>query len=239
MRTLLLLLFAIGATTLSQAQENRSAGYGIELLPHLSNRRLIAFDLSSQMEIDSIQDNEYGLPSYSAGIFMNYRGEKIGIRFGLNYMELGYRGKRAPIPFNDPFASQFSEIEYTFKTQQIEAPVAVLFYQQLSEKNEFYFLLGTGISYNLSNKDIHTRYENEIKKTTTTDAPQDFRPLNFSLQTAMGWEHHFNKNFTIDIAPIFKLWMSGLYKAEILNRNLYQIGLRVGIRFDQEIIYVD
>lgn len=238
MRIQILLLFVI-CTTLLQAQENRSAGYGIELFPHLSNRRLVAFDLSNQVEIDSIQANEYTLPSYGVGVFLNYRGEKIGLRMGLNYMELGYRGKKVAIPFDDPFASQFSEIEYTFKTQQIEAPVSFIFYQQLSEKDEFYFLLGTGISYSLGNKDIYTRFEDGAQETATTDAPQDFRPLNFSLQTGMGWEHHFKKNITLDIAPVFKLWMSGLYKAEILNRNLYQIGLKIGIRFDREIIYVD
>ena len=238
MRIQILLIFVV-CSTLLQAQENRSAGYGIELFPNLSNRRLIAFDLSNQVEIDSIQANEYGLPTYGAGIFLNYRGEKVGLRFGLNYMELGYRGMKTTIPFDDPFASQFSEIEYTFKSQQIEAPISFIFYQQLSEKNEFYFLLGTGISYNFNNKDIFTRFEDDFQETTTNDAPQDFRPLNFSLQTGMGWEHHFDKSITLDIAPVFKLWMSGLYKGELLNRNLYQIGLKIGIRFDREIIYVD
>lgn len=239
MRTITL-FFLLISSGLLLAQSDRFTGYGIDLFPHYSNRRLVVFDFSDQARIDSLETNETARPSYGIGAFLSYRGEKVGLRFGASYLNAGYARKREDIPFTDPFASKFSEVEYRFVSHQIEVPFSILFYQQLSDKDEFFFLLGTGASFNVSNKDIYTRYEGSTSEKEILDAPQGFRRLNFCLETGMGWEHKLGQELAMSIAPVFKLWLAGLYKEPLMeNRNLYQLGLKVAFKIDRKIEYID
>ncbi|RMF04671.1 MAG: hypothetical protein D6772_00255, partial [Bacteroidetes bacterium] len=117
-------------------------------------------------------------------------------------------------------------------------PMSVLMYQQLTDKDDFYFLLGTAISYNLQSEDQIVLYAGDISERRNQKAPQDFRRLNYAFQTAMGWEHRFGGRIVMNVAPTFKMWLAGLYRGEaLLNRNIYQLGLRVAFRLDRELVY--
>jgi len=215
------------------------SGIGINLFPNVSHRRLVAFDPDAQNQVDSLEAYEVSRPSYAGGLVLSYRGKKAGVQVGLNYSQTGYRGIRRAIPFNDPQAANFSEQAYAFRSQQLEVPFSIFFYQALSDKDDFFFSLGSGLSYNLSNQDITTRYAGDSSEREVKTAAGDFRRVNYAFQTSMGWEHRFNDKWVMSVAPTFRLWLGGLYRDESLNRNLYQAGLRLTFRFEREIIYLE
>lgn len=230
----LLLLFLL--VTASTLMAQRYSGIGVNLFPNYSHRRLVNFDFMGQALADSLEVNEIARPSYAGGVVLSYRGQKAGVQFGVNYSQTGYRGKRTPIPFNDPNRANFDDQQYNFRAQQIEVPFAIVFYQNLSDKDDFFFLLGSGLSYNLSNQDIVTRFngENSAREVNKIES-DDFRKVNYSFQTAMGWEHKLSDRMVFSIAPTFRLWLAGIYRDALLNRNLYQFGLRATVRFDREV----
>jgi hypothetical protein len=228
---LLLITFSV------QAQQR--SGIGINLFPNYSHRRLVAFDLMAQSEADSLEANETAVPAYAAGLFLSYRSEKAGVQVGINYAQTGYTSKRIPIPFNDPAAANFSEQRYSFRAHQIEVPFAVYFYQGLSDKDDFFFSMGSGLSYNLNNQDVITRFAGESNSKEVTEAAGDFRRMSYNFQTSMGWEHRLGENIVFSLAPSFRIWLAGIYREAPLNRNLYQFGVRATVRFDREIVYID
>ncbi|WP_020534136.1 outer membrane beta-barrel protein [Lewinella cohaerens] len=230
---LLLLTFLLGFSSLLA---QRYSGIGVNLFPNYSHRRIVNLDLNMIGQADSLEISEFARPSYAGGIVLSYRGKKAGVQVGLNYSQTGYRGKRTAIAFNDPNRANFDDEQYSFRAQNIEIPFSVLFYQNLSEKDDFFFSLGSGLSYNLSNQDIITRFngESSAREVNTIDS-EDFRKVNYCFQTSMGWEHKLSQNMLFSIAPTFRLWLAGIYRDSLLNRNLYQFGLRATVRFDREL----
>ncbi|MEZ4986594.1 MAG: outer membrane beta-barrel protein [Saprospiraceae bacterium] len=234
MLRLLAILLLLGGVVYCHAQDLRS-GVGVEVFPHFSNRRLLAFDLSTtpQYRLDSLELAETALPSYSTGLTVHHRGNKVGVQASLYYSRVGYSSQRTRIPFGDPFAARFTDQQYRFLSQQITIPFAILFYQELSDKDDFFFLLGSGLSYNMKNQDIIERFEGDISEKEIKDSAFDYRRLNYSFQTGMGWEHRFNENWVMSVTPTFSIWLAGLYVDEPISRNLYQLGVRVGVRYDR------
>jgi hypothetical protein len=232
--SLLLIIFLLSVAALTA---QRYSGYGINLFPQLSHRRLVNLDFGSLAQTDSLEANEIARPSFATGLVLSYRGEKAGVQTGLNYSQTGYQGKRVPLAFNDPNRANFNEERYGFRSQSIEIPFALLFYQNLSPKDDFFFMLGSGINYNLSNQSIITRFDGETSAREVNDIENDdFRRINYAFQTGMGWEHKLSNNMVFSLAPTFRLWMAGVFKNALLNRNLYQVGLRATVRFDRELV---
>jgi len=231
-----LFLFLLISVASSSLLAQQYSGIGINLFPNYSHRRLVNFDISMQAQVDSLELNEVARPSYSGGFFLSYRGSKAGVQVGLNYSQSGYRGKRQTIPFGDPNRANFNEQQYQFRAQSIEVPFSVQFYQNLSDKDDFFFALGSGISYNIINQDIITRFNGETSDREVSDIENDdFRRINYSFQTAMGWEHKFSDRIVMSLAPTFRLWLGGIKRDALLNRNLYQFGLRLTFRLEREL----
>ncbi len=236
-QTILRTLFLLAAfASLSPIMAQATRGYGISLYPNFSHRRLVVYENTSQAQIDSLEMVEGFRPSYAAGLVMSFRGEKAGFQIGLNYSETGFRGDRSPLPITDPEANRFTEYQVDFRTRQIELPLALLFYQELTPKDEFFFLLGTGISYNLQNNFLITRFNGDISEKEEQALDEDTRPLNYNFQAAMGWERQLSRDFVMSIAPTFRLWMQGLIRDDFAPRNfnLYQLGVRLTFRFETQ-----
>lgn len=207
--------------------------YSINLYPNYSNRRLIVFDNLTQDQISDIDSLEAAKPSYSIGGAIQWRGEFIGFQVGANFMNTGYRTIRQTIPADDPFAEQAEEYEQTFTNYFVELPVEITFYQTLNENNEFFFMLGTGVAYNLSNR-TRTRLFTNSSEDPVDNSPTDevdFRNIHWEFQAALGWEKAFNPNLRLLVQPTFQFWTRGLYVDELINRNLYSLGMRVGLKF--------
>lgn len=232
MRLILFVVITL-ATGLSIAAQ-ATFSWGVELFPHYGHRRLAVNESFTQLQIDSLEAAEAYRPGIGAGFFLSWRVEKIGFQMGLGYLNTGYRSRLAPFPATDPNSINFKDFRQVFRTQQVEVPTALNFYQRLSEKNEFNFMFGLSLGVNITNDDILVRYTDEVSDQVITDPEFKFKRVNLAFQTGMGWEHHFSQRFTLSLQPTFRFWLRGLYPNDTaINRNLYQLGLRTTIRFDR------
>lgn len=224
-RLLLGITLLLAATGIS-AQS--SAYWGINTYPNFTHRRLIAFSNISQTAIDSIEKREVARPSWSAGLAMGWRGPKVGFQVGVDYMDAGYRTQKELVPPEDPKFGDASMRRVDYQSAYIAVPIELHFYQRLNDRNEFYFMMGTGLSYYLSNTTTTIYFSGE-DKITSSDANKDYRNVNTAVQFGLGWAHDLSPHIRLALQPNFQFWMRGMLKENDLNRNLYSFGLRVGL----------
>lgn len=225
----LLLLGLLACLSDLTAQEIRS-GFGLDLYPQLSTRRLAASGFVSQDEIDRLEEREIVRPSYAVGLFYSRRAEKIGFRIGLDYANVGYRSKVEALPEDSPDRPVFASFRDGFVSHQLQVPMSVQFYQELSPGSDFFFEMGLLGSYALGQKEIRTLYAGERQENERSEPEGDYRGANFGFQTAMGWEKTMGRNWVLSLRPTFQFWLRGLKQNDAdVNRNLYNVGLRIGI----------
>lgn len=209
--------------------------YGISLFPNYSDRRLISFSFLSQEDIFSLDSLERGRFSYSGGVFAQWRSEKVGFQTGVNFMNTGYGTIRETILAGDPDENLGNERSFVFRNLNIEVPAELHFFQEMSPGNEFIFTLGMALSYNIANdsyKLIHR--DGSTDRTNISDRSQEFRAVNVAFITSVGWETALSESFSMAIQPTFEFWMRGLLPPTLeLNRNLYNIGVKVNFKFKQ------
>ncbi|NUO03518.1 MAG: outer membrane beta-barrel protein [Saprospiraceae bacterium] len=233
-KTGFLFLLAIAAWP-SFAQQ--SFGWGINLYPNISNRRLIAYSSITDEMIRAIEKREGSKPSYAAHLFLAWRSEKAGFQVGAGFADAGYRTVEEAIPADDPDFANASSRRFVFRNYNLEIPASLKFYQSLSDKDYFTFMLGANLSYNLANDTLTVLYDGETSATRSVKDESDFRKINYAFTTGLGWEHQFSPTFTLILQPTFTFWMKALFKETEfteLNRNLYSFGVSVGFRFDRE-----
>ncbi len=233
MRKYALILAAV-LMSLSTIAQNFS--WGFNFYPNFSSRRLIALDASiSQNDIRRLDSLETGKFSLSAGLQAGWRGEKLGFRFGLGFGETGYQTIKMNIPGDTPNPDNASQNKFVYRNFNILLPVEFEFAHKLDTKNSFYFLLGgTGI-FNVSNQVKEIRYFGDTSERLDAPLPETpFRFFHFAIQSGMGWENHLSENTTLFLQPTFHFWLGGLFENNVsLNRSLYDIGVKVGMRFQQ------
>lgn len=224
-----LALLLTAATALTAQSTFR---WGVNLYPNLTHRRLIALSNISQPAIDSIEKREVSRPSLSAGFTMGWRGKKLGFHTGINFVDAGYRTVKEATPEGDPKIELGSQRRFAFQNNYFEIPAEVNFYQSLGERSAFYFMLGSAISINTTNRYDTIYYSGERVTSASGQADSDdFRRINYAFQTGMGWEYAFSERLMMVLTPTFKFWMRGVLKENDLNRNLYSIGLNARLLF--------
>lgn len=231
----LFLLFGLAAWP---AFSQQISGWGLNLSPSISNRRLIAYANVTEEMIREIEALETNKPSYSANLFLYWRSEKIGFQIGAGFMDIGYRTIKTPIPASDPEFPNATSRRFTYQNYNLEIPASIKFYQELGSDDFFNFMLGASLSYNLSNNVLTTLYNGETGTTTSMADESDFRKVNYAFTTGLGWEHRFSPRFTLMLQPTFAFWLKGVLKESEtieINRNLYTFGVNVGFRFDREL----
>ncbi len=144
-----LALFLVAATALTAQPTFR---WGLNLYPNITNRRLVVLTNITQPAIDSIEKREVSRPSWSAGFTAGWRGKKLGFHTGINYMDAGYRTMKEDTPEADPNLPLGRQRRFAFQNSYLEVPAEVNFYQSLGERSAFYFMLGTAISINTTNR---------------------------------------------------------------------------------------
>ena len=206
--------------------------WGLNLYPNYSDRRLISFNAISDSTILLIDQRENGRFSYSAGLIAGWRGKKASFNFGLNYMNTGYQTVKEPIPADDPAPEGADSRRFVFQNTNLEVPLEVNFYQELSPGTEFYFMLGWTFSYNLNNriKTIYFLPENRQTE-SVTDETEEFRKFNYGFQTGIGMEKTFSDRYALVVGPQFQFWFKGVYAEDNLNRSLYSFGLKIAFKF--------
>ena len=102
-------LFFLGLATCLLAQDSGFA-WGISLYPNSSGRRLVALGNYDEDFIRDTEALETSRFSYSAGLIAEWKGEKLGFRTGLNYMQSGYQTIKQQFPIDDPNPQNASHI---------------------------------------------------------------------------------------------------------------------------------
>lgn len=225
-------LFCLFATSIF-AQEGGS-GFGLVLEPQISGRRLIANAATiSQRQIDSIERVEIGAPAYAVGLLWNTRGEKIGFQIGIQYADLGYQTQKLALPADSPRGNQFDRFREQFRQRQVELPLAIHFYQSIGADDDFYFLMGGALGYSLNQAQSTIYYAGDVRERESEEVTGEYRRFNYAFQTGMGWEHHFTERLTLVVQPTFRFWLKSLQQDVTPDRNLYQLGVQIGLRFDR------
>lgn len=208
--------------------------WGLQINPNFSSRRLVVFESLSQAEIDAIDSIETYKPSWSAGLFVQWRGEKVGFQMGLNFMDTGYRTIKTQVLPDDPDAANASQRRITYQNYFLEAPIDLYFYQALDDNNEFIFTFGTGVGYNLTNFRKQQLYQGDSKGDSSRETDPDndnFRKVAMEIRFGMGWETQLSERLSFALLPNFQFWTKGLYQDAGINRHLYAIGVQGMLRF--------
>ena len=228
MRIFFVVLTVSLSTVLFAQDLTRSIGF--QILPGISSRRLLPEGLLSTSEVAEIEDREMASTSFGGGVDFLIRGGKAGFNVGLLYQELGYETKR----FDWVEDEAYDEAEERFRQQMISLPAHVNFYQELGGKDRLYFLLGAELSYQVRIEETRTLYSRTDSVTEPIERPEDeeFRRSNVAFRTGMGWEHDFSPRLMLSLQPTFQFWFRPvLLDAEVANRNLYNLGVRMALHF--------
>ncbi len=218
------------AATLGSSQAE--FGWGLEVYPNFSNRRLIAQAGISNQQIQELEALEAARFSYSAGLFAQWRGGRAGFQAGLRLMDTGYRTVKTSLSADDSPPPGAAEKRIVYQNLFIEAPAELQFFQELDDNNDFFFMMGLSLAFNLANKDKTIFYTGESRTVNSETPNQDnFSNLSYSFLTGIGWEHQFSDSFSVVLQPTFQFWLQALLIEADINRNLYSVGLRLGAKF--------
>lgn len=230
MNRFLLLLSLLLTTGVLAAQ---SFTWGVHVYPNYANRRLIALGVNiTDKMIQEIEAEETGRFSMAGGLRAGWRGEKVGFQFGLELAETGYQTVQLPIPEDSPNPDGASAVSYLYRNWNLVVPAGLEFVHELGDKNAILFLLGGAAGLNLSNQTVTRRhFGDRIERSAETASGENFRTLNFAVQTAVGWERRLGQRTTFYAQPTFQFWLHGLLQDAELNRSLYDLGVKVGVRF--------
>ena len=227
------LLFVLAATILALPLWGQAEfGWGLEVIPNFSNRRLIAQPNVPRDEIRALEELETARPSYSAGAFAQWRGGRAGFQTGLRFVNTGYRTVRSGIVDEDDPPLGAEQKRNDFQNLFLEIPGEILFFHELDDKNDFFFMMGFSLAYNLANYENTLFYTGESPERRRIKAEQsDFNPVHINFLSGAGWEHRFGESFALVLQPTFQFWLRSLLQQADLNRNLYAFGLKVGVKF--------
>ncbi|MCB9274383.1 MAG: outer membrane beta-barrel protein [Lewinellaceae bacterium] len=218
----------LGTAVLAQAE----FGWGVEVYPNYSGRRLVAQSTISREDINKLEALESGRLSYTAGLFAQWRGQRAGFQTGLRFMETGYQTIRTNLTADDNPPEGAEQKRDIYQNLNLEIPAELQFYQQLDDKNHFFFMIGLSLAYNISNYHntaFYTGESRDVRREKEDNAA--FNSILYSFQSGMGWEHRFSEGFSMVLQPAFQFWPTALLKENDINRNLYSFGLRLGAKW--------
>lgn len=220
----LLLAFSLGAQSNSY--------FGVELFPNVTHRRLVAQDVFNEDQYQALEAMEQARFAYGLGLIANWQGQKAGFLTGIRASDLGYQTIKLAIEADDPAPQGALQKVDSYRHYYLEFPAELQFFQQVNEKNRFLMMMGIAISYNLGNSLRTTYLLGDSKETQSTKLGKDnFGNFNTGFQAGMGWERQLGQSSILFIQPTFQFWMKTIYIETDINRNLYSIGVRTGIKF--------
>ena len=207
-------------------------GWGLEAYPNFSHRRLATETSVSNAQIIALEDLEVARPSYGAGAFAQWRGGRAGFQTGLRFMNTGYQTVRTPLSADDTPPPGATEKRIIYQNLFLEAPAEIQFFQELDDNNDFFFMTGLALAYNLSNTNKTIYYTGDTQSVEAEKADNgNFSQFSYSFLTGIGWDHQFSDRLSLVLQPTFQFWLRGLLIDAEINRNLYSVGLRVGVKF--------
>ncbi len=236
MRNSYFLLFLLPLLTIDlQAQSGFE--WGVSAYPNVSHRRLLARQAISEAEERELEERETARISLSAGGFIGWRGERGGFRAGLNFMDTGYRTVREPFPAGAPNPEEASEQRIVFRNFNLEIPLEIHFLHTLSRRDAFGFMMGLSASFNLANREETILYFGDTStRSGESPAEPDFRLFNYGFISGLSYDRRISPAMAWFVQPHFQFWFQGILPDDAnLNRNLYSLGIKTGVRFAEAV----
>ncbi len=208
-------------------------GFGLELYPHLSDRRLAGGSDLIFDELAALDSLENGIFSYGLGLVYDNRFDKLGYTIGIRYARTGYKTLEQPI--GDPFDNVGFRLTTT--TQFVSIPLEFNFFQDIDKKNRVFFFFGGAANYHLSTRIRRQDFENGTETADELLPESDFieyRRLQFSLATGIGYDRMLNERVAVRLQPDVRFFLSGntvRNEIERVSRNYFQLGLRATVRW--------
>ena len=227
----LVLLFLLPPAALPAQTIER--GFGLELYPHLSHRRLAGGSDLILDELAALDSLETGLFSYGFGLVYDNRFDRLGYTVGLRYARAGYRTLEQPI--GDPFDNVGFRLTTT--TDFLSLPLEINFWQDIDERNRVFFFFGGAVNYQLRTRVRRQDFEggnvtnDEILPTSDFI---DYRRLQFSLGTGIGYDRRLGTRLAVRLQPDVRFFLSSNTvrdEVERVSRNYFQLGLRATVRW--------
>ena len=223
----LLIPFFLFATGLGAQTLERS--FGLELTPHLNQRRVSGVGSVDFQQLDRIDSLERGNVGYGVGLVYESRVERIGYTTGLRYTRAGYETLQQAVA-GDAGARYSDRITAHY----LALPFELNFYQDISEEDRVLFLLGVAAQVHLGTRVERTSFRNgEETGTAPTGEDIDYRRVVTSFMTGIAYDRKLSRDWAIRIQPTFQFFLNGNLQPDedtLANRNYYQLGLRVVVR---------
>lgn len=203
-------------------------GFGVEVYPHLSNRRLLggsSVTIDELQRIDSLERADFG---YGLGLFYAQRVERIGFHLGARYLRTGYAVGEQELVTDPPEDVPITFTE-NFRAEWLEVPFQLNFYQNFGSNTSFYFTLGLTGAINLRSRLERTTNFPSGGLTERIDEEVSYRAVHVGMLAAMGVERRFN-GLTLGLQPTFEYFLTTntlVDSPSDLTRNLYTLGLRL------------
>ena len=230
MPKLIAALFLILLTASLEAQVYEKS-FGLEIAPHLGGRRISGGALVQFTELERQEELEDGIGGFGLGLLFESRADKMGFTTGLRYLETGYEiidpGEDGPVlgfDFTDKVTARY-----------LSVPFELNFHQDITSKDRVSFMLGMAAHVHLNTvTERTTTFDGEDRSTEPLpENPElDYRPINISLNTGIGYDRRLGENWAIKVQPYFQFFLRGNLQADDrqLNRNYYQTGVRVVVK---------
>lgn len=217
-----LLLFLLGADAGAQ-NEVLERSFGIEIQPQFNQRRISGTANSTVPELERIDSLEEGTFGYGLGFVYESRVDRIGFTTGLRYTRAGYGTTERTLAGGTQTFSDRIVAHY------IAVPVEVNFYQNATERDRVFFLLGLAPQFHLG-----TRVNRTLDGTTERlEDDTDYRGIVLSFNTGFGYDRKLSDDWALRIQPNFQFFLNGNIRPDAdtrANRNYYQVGLRLVLR---------
>lgn len=205
--------------------------YGVQVASGFSFRKSLPQEGTQLEDLLAIDFFERGKLGYVVGARVELGdGSKVSFQTGINYQNTGYGTRREEFLISTEGTEEVGERTTRFAFQNLEIPLLLNFYQEMTAKGRVYFKLGGTVLYHLKKASTTSVYvagelreKNDRSLTLGVDS-------NFGISTGVGYEQQLTDNLRLFVEPIFQYYLRSSHEDSKFKRQPYLLGLSVGLK---------
>lgn len=224
----LILLFLVSLIwNISHAQLN----YGLQVATGFSYRKSLPVGDTQIEELLQIDQFERGKMGYTVGARVEFgSASKVGFQTGLNYQRAGYRTQREEFLISVEGTEEVGEREQQFAFQNVEIPLILNFYQDMTATGRVYFKLGGSILYHLKKEATTRTFIGGALSNESQVALNRGVNVNMGIVAGVGYQQQLSNNLTLFVEPIFNYYLRASHEDDDFARQPYFLGLNIGLK---------
>ncbi|MFK7937604.1 MAG: outer membrane beta-barrel protein [Saprospiraceae bacterium] len=210
---------------------NAQVSYGVQLTPGFSYRKSLPLSdtrIDDLIELDLFEKGEFG---YALGGRVEFGAfSKVSFQTGVNFQNVGYRTQREEFLISIEGTEEVGEREQVFNFQNLEIPLVLNFYQEMTATGRIYFKMGATILYHLKKETTEFNYiAGELTEEVTSSLNRGV-DANFGVIAGMGYEQLLGDNLQLFIEPVFHYFLRSNHENDKFARQPYFLGVSVGLK---------